>query len=138
MRYNSCMHRTIISCTVVVLALPFLVSASTVADLQAQLKALQAQLTSLQQANAQSTASTPTISRTLSKGMSGKDVTTLQNFLVAQGFLAVGNATGFFGSLMCWPPWTLTNRENTSNVCIGSFLLARFLKRPSSSGYSCH
>ncbi len=39
------------------------------------------------------------ISRTLSLGMSGEDVRSLQNFLISQGFLAAGNNTGYFGSL---------------------------------------
>ena len=38
------------------------------------------------------------IVRTLSKGMSGADVTTLQTFLIAQGFLSA-TATGYFGPL---------------------------------------
>lgn len=39
------------------------------------------------------------ISRTLYRGMTGNDVSRLQTFLIDQGFLGAGNATGFFGSL---------------------------------------
>lgn len=39
------------------------------------------------------------ISKTLSWGMIGSDVTELQNFLIKFGYLAAGNNSGFFGSL---------------------------------------
>lgn len=41
----------------------------------------------------------PNLSRTLSRGAKGNDVTQLQNFLINQGDLAGGNNTGFFGTL---------------------------------------
>lgn len=41
----------------------------------------------------------PSLSRTLFRGARGTDVTQLQNFLVKQGDLAVGNNTGYFGAL---------------------------------------
>ncbi|TSC71433.1 MAG: polysaccharide deacetylase [Parcubacteria group bacterium Gr01-1014_70] len=37
--------------------------------------------------------------RSLSFGLSGNDVKTLQNTLIAEGYLAVGKATGYFGPL---------------------------------------
>ncbi len=37
--------------------------------------------------------------RSLSSGMSGSDVTALQNTLIAQGYLAAGKNTGYFGPL---------------------------------------
>ena len=37
--------------------------------------------------------------RSLSFGLSGSDVTTLQNTLIAKGYLAAGKATGYFGPL---------------------------------------
>lgn len=37
--------------------------------------------------------------RTLSLGLSGSDVTSVQNDLIAQGYLAAGKATGYFGPL---------------------------------------
>lgn len=46
-----------------------------------------------------SAATCPVLSRTLSFGVRGSDVTQLQNFLIAQGHLAAGNNTGHFGSL---------------------------------------
>lgn len=39
------------------------------------------------------------LSRTLSLGMGGEDVRSLQNFLISQGFLAAGNNSGYFGRL---------------------------------------
>jgi PKD repeat protein len=39
----------------------------------------------------------PQISRTLSRGSRGGDVASLQEFLIAQGFLAPGNDSGYFG-----------------------------------------
>lgn len=41
----------------------------------------------------------PVLSRPLSLRSRGSDVTSLQNFLIAQGTLAAGNNTGYFGSL---------------------------------------
>lgn len=39
------------------------------------------------------------LTRTLSRGMSGSAVISLQNFLISEGVLTIGNATGFFGPL---------------------------------------
>jgi peptidoglycan hydrolase-like protein with peptidoglycan-binding domain len=39
------------------------------------------------------------LTRNLSYGSQGSDVTALQNFLIAKGYLAPGNAIGFFGKL---------------------------------------
>jgi peptidoglycan hydrolase-like protein with peptidoglycan-binding domain len=41
----------------------------------------------------------PVLSRNLVVGLQGTDVTSLQNFLITQGYLATGNNTGYFGSL---------------------------------------
>jgi len=41
----------------------------------------------------------PALTRTLSKGSKGADVTQLQNFLIAQRDLASGNNSGYFGAL---------------------------------------
>ena len=41
----------------------------------------------------------PTISRSLSRGTTGTDVTALQQFLIAQGVLSADSATGYFGPL---------------------------------------
>jgi murein L,D-transpeptidase YcbB/YkuD len=86
-----------------ILLAPFSVAAQTV-----DVSALIAQITQLQtQLTAQLTARKAnnrdgqciTITRTLSKGISSADVTQLQNFLIAQGMLAAGNNTGYFGNL---------------------------------------
>src|SRR5208337_321761 len=94
-------------------------SASSDAAQQSQINALISQLTQLQQqlsqpitsatANVSANASSPSqgststscaaLQRTLSRGMSGSDVQKLQNLLIAQGFLAAGNNTGYFGNL---------------------------------------
>ncbi len=44
------------------------------------------------------TATVPLV-RNLSRGSEGSDVTILQNFLISQGYLAPGNAIGYFGPL---------------------------------------
>ncbi len=46
-----------------------------------------------------SAATCPKLTRNLSFGSRGADVTALQNFLIAEGDLAVGNNTGYFGRL---------------------------------------
>jgi Chaperone of endosialidase/Putative peptidoglycan binding domain len=46
-----------------------------------------------------STSSTLSLPRLLYRGMSGSDVTSLQTFFIAHGFLATGNSTGFYGPL---------------------------------------
>jgi len=43
--------------------------------------------------------SCPNLTRNLSRGMKGTDVTSLQQFLVRQGLLTADSATGFFGAL---------------------------------------
>jgi hypothetical protein len=49
--------------------------------------------------SAQSTSnSCPTFTRSLAHGSRGADVTSLQQFLIAQNLLASGNATGYFGA----------------------------------------
>ena len=50
-------------------------------------------------ASTTSAATCPTISRSLSRGASGTDVTALQQFLITQGVLSAGSATGYFGLL---------------------------------------
>jgi hypothetical protein len=71
-------------------------SAVTIADLQAQIAALMAQLSALS-----GTSTTVTFTRDLTVGSSGSDVTALQQILVSKGYLTmpVGVAYGYFGSL---------------------------------------
>ncbi len=73
--------------------------AVTVAELQAQINALMAQLSSLQGATAP--AATAAITSDLTVGASGAQVTALQQSLVAGGHLVMpaGAAYGYFGSL---------------------------------------
>lgn len=73
--------------------------AVTVAELQAQVNALMAQLAALQGSSAVSTSAAVTSDLTV--GSSGAQVSALQGALVAQGHLVMpaGVATGYFGSL---------------------------------------
>src|SRR5258706_16336518 len=72
--------------------------AVTVADLQAQINALMAQLASLSGGSA-SVGTTFTMDQTI--GSSGSQVVALQQVLVAKGYLVMpsGVAMGYFGSL---------------------------------------
>ncbi len=85
----------------VLIVLPLSTSAATVSELQAQLAALMAQIAALQQGTQTTTTSAqcPTLSRTLTRGYRGTDITLLQRFLIQQGHLAQGNDSGFFGAL---------------------------------------
>src|SRR3989338_6077552 len=71
--------------------------AVTIAELQAQINALMAQLASLQG----TTVATAAITSDLTVGSTGAQVVTLQSALVAQGHLVMpaGVAMGYFGSL---------------------------------------
>lgn len=96
--------RIFLASAAIALCLPFFVSAATLGELQAQLAALLAQLAALEGAGATAPpidtgSSCPDLTRNLSQGMSGVDVTSLQTFLIAQGHLAAGNSTGYFGVL---------------------------------------
>lgn len=46
-----------------------------------------------------SAATCPSLTRNLSVGSRGTDVTQLQTFLIEQGYLAAGNSTGYFGRM---------------------------------------
>ncbi len=76
-----------------------LAGAVTVAELQAQINALMAQLASL--SGGTGTGVTSAISSDLTVGASGNSVVVLQQALVAQGYLVMpsGVAMGYFGSL---------------------------------------
>jgi PKD repeat protein len=85
------------------LAVPFVSSATTLSDLQAQLQSLLSQIQALQSQSSTSisgtaTPSCPSLSRSLSIGVSGGDVTALQQFLSTQGDFSV-TPTGYFGTL---------------------------------------
>lgn len=101
---------------VAVIAAPFIASAATTTDLQAELQGLLAQIAALQAQNTTSVSvsgqaassstslsgtvmsACPIFGRSLSIGSTGSDVTALQQFLNAQGYLNV-SATGYFGAL---------------------------------------
>jgi len=106
------------------IALPLVTSAATVNDLQSELNSLLAQIASLQvQGSASTSASSstvvgscPSFARSLTVGSTGTDVTSLQQFLVAQGDLHV-SATGYFGSLTAAAvgKWQVQNGVTTYN-----------------------
>ena len=92
---------------VLLFAAPFASSAATVSDLQAQIQSSLLRIQTLQSQSDASVASPltlalipscPSLSRSLSIGARGSDVTALQQFLAAQGYLNV-SATGYFGAL---------------------------------------
>lgn len=74
--------------------------AVTIAELQAQIAALMAQLQALQSGSTGGTV-VVSFSRDLTVGSSGADVTALQQMLVSQGYLTMpaGVAYGYFGAL---------------------------------------
>src|ERR1700690_2733096 len=87
---------------------PLISSADSLSNIQAQIQTLLAQIAQLQQLG---TAAAPTapaatvstgacfsLNRTLSQGLSGSDVASLQTFLAGEGYFS-GNATGFFGPI---------------------------------------
>ena len=63
-------------------------------------------------ASTSSAAACPAISRSLSRGASGTDVTALQQFLITQGVLSAGSATGYFGLLTEKAVQTLQKAHN--------------------------
>src|SRR3989344_5215822 len=92
------------------LLVPVLVNAATVDEIRAQIQSLISQITALQaQLNdlkldtpivtTPSSNACPNLYRALSRGSRGSDVTSLQQFLIAQSLLDSDSATGFFGSL---------------------------------------
>ncbi len=73
--------------------------AVTIAELQAQINALMAQLAALQGGSAVTTTAC-TFTRSLTVGSSGADVTCLQNYLTGTGhFTFSGGSTGYFGPI---------------------------------------
>ncbi len=76
-------------------------TAALIAQLQAQISALQAQLLTLSgSVGAPSTGAKCTFTRSLTVGSRGDDVTCLQNYLTGTGhFTYSGGATGYFGSV---------------------------------------
>lgn len=96
----------------VLLLAPAFSAADTLSDLQAQLQNLFAQIATLQaQLGTGSTTpvvapplpiestACPSLARDLAFGARGTDVSQLQQFLIAQKFLAADSATGYFGAL---------------------------------------
>lgn len=72
--------------------------AATQAELQAQIQALLAQIASLQaQIGGSKTGSCSVFTRDLTLGVQGNEVTSLQQFLIAQGHTIPAGATGYFG-----------------------------------------
>ena len=78
----------------VLLVSPFVASADTIGDLQAQISALLAQIAQLQ--GQTTSTSCVDLSSNLTLGSSGSDVTKLQNYLANKGYFDRG-ATGYYG-----------------------------------------
>lgn len=74
------------------------VSAQTVAELQAQITALLAQVSALSGTQTSTTVTT-TFDRNLTVGSRGADVTSLQQILIDGGFLDIAAPTDYFGAL---------------------------------------
>lgn len=72
-------------------------NAQTSADLEAQIKALMAQIAALQASAGGSASVNASFNRDLTIGSSGADVTALQNWLISKGFAIAAGATGYFG-----------------------------------------
>jgi hypothetical protein len=70
--------------------------AATLAELQAQVQQLMAQLSQIQ-GGSTATLSCGPFTQNLTLGQSGSDVTALQNFLIRNGFTISAGATGYFG-----------------------------------------
>jgi|GEM_PF-2219000 len=73
----------------------------SVANLQARLQALLAQMATLTDSSGTPSlnAACPALVRSLFRGSRGDEVTQLQKFLMAKAFLAAGNDSGYFGAL---------------------------------------
>lgn len=90
----------IIALLLVAITIPTPAKAATMAELQAQIQSLLAQITLLQkQASGNNTlpAVCTTVQNDLAFGSNGTAVTNLQNFLISQGFAIAAGATGYFG-----------------------------------------
>src|SRR3989344_5301597 len=92
------------------IACPLVSLALTADELKTQLEEMVGRLTAmkeeLQRAQGNTVSSTPapvlpclSLGRTLQTGVRGEDVSKLQEFLIAGGYLAKGNVTGYFGVL---------------------------------------
>ncbi len=68
-------------------------------ELLAEIAALKAQTVAPSASAANGAVSCPNLTRNLSRGSSGNDVTILQQFLISQNLLAADSATGFFGAM---------------------------------------
>ncbi|MCA9359065.1 peptidoglycan-binding protein [Candidatus Kaiserbacteria bacterium] len=71
--------------------------AATNAELQAQIQSLLAQIASLQSLSTGNPSQCPMILGDLTIGKDGKDVTSLQNYLISKGYSIPAGATGYFG-----------------------------------------
>ncbi|MBI2673984.1 MAG: peptidoglycan-binding protein [Candidatus Zambryskibacteria bacterium] len=89
-----------VGATVAFGALVPMAGAVTIAELQAQINALMAQLAALQGGTVTTGTTACTFTRSLTMGSQGADVTCLQNYLTGTGhFTFAGGATGYFGSV---------------------------------------
>lgn len=102
-------------------------SAQTVAELQAMINTLMAQLAALQGGGSGSGAAC-TFTRSLTVGSSGADVTCLQNYLTSTGhFTFAGGATGYFGPVTrtAVAAWQAANGVSPAAGFFGPISIAR-------------
>lgn len=95
-----------IALVAVVLA-PVSASAATMAELQAMIASLQAQLSAMGGSTTTSSSAGYMFSTDLTMGSKGADVTALQNLLISKGYSIPAGATGYFGAqtrsaVMAW------------------------------------
>jgi peptidoglycan hydrolase-like protein with peptidoglycan-binding domain len=106
--------------------------AQTVAELQAQINALMAQLAALQGGSVSTGGSAAgcTFTRSLTVGSSGADVTCLQNYLRGTGhFTFAGGATGYFGPITrtAVAAWQAANGVSPAVGYFGPISQARYM-----------
>src|SRR3990167_7420500 len=106
-----------------------MVGAVTIAELQAQINALMAQLASLQGGSVSTGMTACTFTRSLTIGSSGADVTCLQNYLTGTGhFTFSGGSTGYFGSITqaAVATWQAANGVSPAAGYFGPISQARY------------
>jgi hypothetical protein len=108
------------------------------ADAQAQIAALLAQIAQLQSQLGGSTSGSVscTFTRSLTVGSRGTDVTCLQNALIAGGFLAAGNNTGYFGGLTkaAVVKWQISRGVSPASGFFGPLSRAAFAAQGNNNG----
>jgi len=95
-------------------------SSTTVAQLMAEIQALQSQLAALQGSSSVSSAYSYNFTRNLTVGSQGADVKALQQMLIDAGYLKISAPTGYFGPLtkVALAAW---QKANSISPAVGYF-----------------